>query len=141
MNGLVLDHADTNSASDEKKNKFRRRGVMLAVIGALSAGGLILGIGTAAAAAAQINVNSPSGVYNTTNTSGGKVGVPDLFPGDSIIANCWTRGQDLGHGNVWYHTEVERYASTGQELFVTGWTYGGFIDSNQAFHVGAVPAC
>jgi hypothetical protein len=123
------------------KGKFRRRGAMLSLAASLSVGGLILGIGAAEAAAAPISVNSPSGVYSSPNVSSGKVGVPDLAPGDSIIANCWNRGQNLGIGNVWYHTEVERYTSSGQELFVTGWTYGGFVDSNQAFHTGAVPAC
>jgi hypothetical protein len=123
------------------KGKFRRRGAMLSLAASLSVGGLILGVGAAEAAAAPISVSSPSGVYSSPNVSSGKVGVPDLAPGDSIIANCWNRGQNLGIGNVWYHTEVERYTSSGQELFVTGWTYGGFVDSNQAFHTGAVPAC
>ena len=93
------------------KGKFRRRGAMLSLAASLSVGGLILGIGAAEAAAAPISVSSPSGVYSSPNVSSGKVGVPDLAPGDSIIANCWNRGQNLGIGNVWYHTEVERYTT------------------------------
>ena len=122
-------------------DKFRRCAAMLTAIAALSIGGLALGAGSASAAAASITVGSWSGVYRSPNVSSGKVGVPDLGPGDSIIANCWNRGQDLNHGNVWYHTEVERYTNTGFELFVTGWTYGGFVDANRAFNLGAIPAC
>ncbi len=139
QNGASANRGEDPGAG--RNGRLRRRGAMLSVVAALSAGGLMLGMGTAQAAAAPITVHSSAGVYSNTNTSSGKVGVPDLAPGDSIIADCWGRGQNLGSGNVWYHTEVERYASSGQELFVTGWTYGGLVDSNQAFHAGAVPAC
>ena len=146
MKEQVVDQPDGSANRSKNKGagmngKFRRRGAMLSVVASLSVGGLILGIGSVAYAAASIPVGSSAGVYSSPNVSSGKVGVPDLAPGDSIIANCWNRGQNLGIGNVWYHTEVERYTSSGQELFVTGWTYGGFVDSNQAFHVGAIPAC
>jgi hypothetical protein len=119
--------------------RFRRRGAMLSVAASLSAAGLMLGTG-AAQAAAIIPVGSPSPVYSGTSVGSGQVGIPVLQPGDSIIATCWTRGQNLGSGNVWYRTVDERYAS-GLELPVSGWTYGGSVDSNQAFHQGAVPAC
>jgi hypothetical protein len=121
---------------------LRRRGAMVAAA-ALSAGALALSTGSAFAAAALIPVstNSGVGVFNSPHTSSGKVGVPDMGLGDAIIANCWGRGDNLGGGNVWYHTLSERYTATGQELFVTGWTYGANVDHNAAFHAGNIPAC
>jgi hypothetical protein len=115
-----------------------------AVVAVLSAGALALGVGSASAANALIPVTGVSaGVFNTPHTRGGKVGVPDLRFGDAIVADCWDRGDNIGnHGNVWYHTVSERYtATTGQEIFVTGWTYGAYVDDNEAFHDGAILEC
>jgi hypothetical protein len=126
------------------RSKLRRRGAMVATVAALSVGGLVVTTGSASAAAALIHVTSNTGlgVYNAPHTASGKVGVPDMGLGDAIVANCWDRGDNLGRGNVWYHTLSERYtASTGQELFVTGWTYGAYVDGNAAFHAGAIPEC
>lgn len=126
------------------KGRLRGRGVLVAVGAALSAGALALSTGSASAAAALIPVTSNTGVgvYNGPRPSSGKVGVPDLRLGDAIIANCWGRGADINRrGNVWYHTVSERYSATGQELFVTGWTYGAYVDGNAAFHEGSIPAC
>ncbi|MEU5592748.1 hypothetical protein [Streptomyces sp. NPDC020298] len=121
---------------------LRRRGAIVAV---LSAGALALATGSASAAAALVPITSTSGVgvYNKPHTRDGKVGVPDMGFGDAIIADCWDRGDNIrNQGNVWYHTLSERYtASTGQELFVTGWTYGAYVDGNAAFHSGAIPEC
>lgn len=118
----------------------RRRSAVVAV---LSAGALALATGSASAAPTLINVGSPTGVYETTHTRDGKVGVPDLGFGDAIVADCWGRGDNIGNrGNVWYHTLSERYnASTRQELFVEGWTYGAYVDGNAAFHSGAFREC
>ncbi|MBY8844401.1 hypothetical protein [Streptomyces sp. SP2-10] len=94
----------------------------------MSAGALALATGSASAASALIPVTASTGlgVYSTTHVRDGKVGVPDLGRGDAIVADCWDRGDNIGNrGNVWYHTRSERYTgSSGQELFVTGWTYG-----------------
>lgn len=123
------------------KSVVRRRG---AVVAALSAGVLALATGSASAANALIHVTSGAGagVYNTTHTRFGKVGIPDLGFGDAIVADCWDRGDNLSnHGNVWYHTVSERYTAGGQELFVTGWTYGAYVDGNEAFHRGDIPEC
>ncbi|MER6563582.1 hypothetical protein ABT300_38865 [Streptomyces sp. NPDC001027] len=114
------------------------------VVAALSACALALGT-TSAFAAAAIPVTTDFGpsVYKKTQTRSGKVGVQDLRAGDSIFADCWDRGDNIDNrGNVWYHTLSERYtATTGQELFVEGWTYGAYIDGNQAFHEGTIPEC
>ncbi|MGW1066234.1 hypothetical protein ACWD4F_17165 [Streptomyces aureus] len=119
-----------------------RRGAIVAV---LSAGALALATGSASAADALIHVTEGNGVgvYNRPHTRFGKVGIPDLRLGDAIIADCWDRGDNIdNHGNVWYHTVSERYtAGTGQEFFVTGWTYGAYVDSNEAFHSGDIPEC
>lgn len=123
------------------KSVLPRRSAIVAV---LSAGALALGVGSASAANALIPVTGASaGVFNTPHTRDGKVGVPDLRFGDAIVADCWDRGDNIGnHGNVWYHTVSERYtATTGQEFFVTGWTYGAYVDDNEAFHDRAVPEC
>jgi len=121
------------------KSVLQRRSAIVAV---LSAGALALGVGSASAANALIPVTSGAGVYSTPHTRGGKVGVPDLGFGDAIVADCWDRGDNIGnHGNVWYHTVSERYTAGGQELFVTGWTYGAYVDGNEAFHSGDVPEC
>ncbi|WP_314219946.1 hypothetical protein [Streptomyces zaehneri] len=124
-----------------RRTILRRRGAVVAV---LSAGALALATGSASAAAALIPITSGGvGVYRTTHIRDGKVGVPDLGFGDAIIADCWGRGDNINNrGNVWYHTLTERYtASTGQELYVTGWTYGAYVDGNAAFHSGAIPEC
>ncbi len=121
---------------------LRRRG---AVVAALSAGALALASGSASAASALIPVSATSSlsVYSTTHTRDGKVGIPNLSFGDAIVADCWDRGDNISnHGNVWYHTISERYiTSTGRELFVTGWTYGAYVDGNDAFHSGDIPEC
>ncbi|WP_333738750.1 hypothetical protein [Streptomyces sp. IBSBF 2806] len=115
-----------------------------AVVAALSAGALALATGSASAAAAiPVTTGFGPSVYKTAHTRDGKVGVPDLRAGDSIFADCWDRGDNINNrGNVWYHTLSERYtATTGQELFVEGWTYGAYVDGNEAFHEGSIPEC
>ncbi|MGW0800352.1 hypothetical protein [Streptomyces sp. NPDC002692] len=125
------------------RGTFRRRGAMVAAVAALSVGGLLVGTAGSASATASITLNTSSwaGVYRNHSVASGKVGVPDLAPGDSVIAVCWDRGDNLGIGNVWYRVIGERYAGNGVELFIAGWTYGGFVDGNGAFHTGAVPIC
>ncbi|MDX3797764.1 hypothetical protein [Streptomyces sp. AK04-3B] len=123
------------------RSTLRRRD---AVVALLSAGILALATGSASAADALIYIteNSVVGVYNTTHTRNGKVGVPDLVVRDAIVADCWGRGDNIdNHGNVWYHTRSERYTARNQEQFVVGWTYGGYVDSNEAFHSGAIEEC
>ena len=120
--------------------KFRRHAA-IASVAALGVGGLVLGIGGAASASARITVGASSPVFNGTSVASGQTGIPVLQPGDTLIATCWTRGQNLGSGNVWYRTVEEFYTKTGQELNVNGWTYGGSVDSNEAFHQGAVQGC
>jgi hypothetical protein len=144
MKEQVLDRSDASNAArtsrDGMNHKFWRRGAMLSVAASLSAAGLILGMG-AAQAAAIVTVQSPTPVYTSTSVSSGQVGIPELQPGDSVVVVCWTRGQSLHSGNVWYRTADERYAKTGLELPVAGWVHGGTADSNEAFHEGAIPAC
>ncbi|MCQ9182020.1 hypothetical protein KMT30_23845 [Streptomyces sp. IBSBF 2953] len=111
---------------------------------ALSAGALVLATGGASAAAAiPVTTDFGPSVYKKPHTRDGKVGVLDLRAGDSIVADCWGRGDNINNrGNVWYHTLSERYtATTGQELFVEGWTYGAYVDGNEAFHEGTIPEC
>lgn len=124
------------------RSRFRRRGAMVATVAALSVAGLIVGTGSASATASiPLTTAFGVGVYSNHNVSSGKVGIPDLASGDVVISNCWNRGDNLGSGNVWYHVIGERYASNGVELFVSGWTYGAYVDGNNAFHAGTVPPC
>ncbi|MEH0467320.1 hypothetical protein QA943_00360 [Streptomyces sp. B21-097] len=114
------------------------------VVAALSAGALVLATGGASAAAAiPVTTDFGPSVYKKPHTRDGKVGVLDLRAGDSIVADCWGRGDNINNrGNVWYHTLSERYTATrGQELFVEGWTYGAYVDGNEAFHEGTIPEC
>ncbi|MGW3944342.1 hypothetical protein [Streptomyces phaeochromogenes] len=121
------------------RGKLRRRGAMVA---ALSAGGMVLATGSASAAALiPLSTTSWAGVYSGHSVGSGKVGVPDLAPGDAIIADCYARGENLGRGNIWYHTLSERYSGSGLELFVTGWTYGANVDGNSAFVTGSIALC
>ncbi|MFH9552090.1 hypothetical protein [Streptomyces sp. NPDC017435] len=124
-----------------RRSILRRSGAIIAV---LSAGTLALATGAASAADAVIPItqNSVVGVYTTTHTRHGKVGVPDLVFRDAIVADCWGRGDNIDNlGNVWYHTRSERYTARGLELFITGWTYGAYVDSNEAFHSGLIREC
>lgn len=126
------------------RRTIRRRGAMIAVTAALSAGGLMLGTAASASASALIPLTTANGaaLFNGTTIASGTVGVPDLWPGDTILATCWSRGDNLGGGNVWYRTVDERYAHlNGLELTATGWTYGAYVDTNTAFHNGSIPQC
>lgn len=142
-----FEQAARHSSIVSARGKMAMRSVVWgrgAVVAALSAGALALATGSASAAAAiPVTTDFGPSVYRTAHTRDGKVGVLDLRAGDSIVADCWDRGDNINNrGNVWYHTLSERYStSTGQELFVEGWTYGAYIDGNQAFHEGTVPEC
>jgi hypothetical protein len=121
--------------------KFRRRAAMVSVA-ALSAGGLMLGFAATASASAFEPVLGNAGIFIGTDPASGKVGIPDLAPGDVIVVDCWTRGRNIGNGNVWYKVTAEIYNHLGGvRQNVTGWAYGGSVDSNEAFHRGDFPAC
>jgi hypothetical protein len=147
MKGQVVEQPDaimnrTTSKETGMKGKIRRRAAVSSVA-ALSAGGLMLGFGaTAHASAFETVLGSNVGIYIDHNVSSGKVGIPDLQPGDVIIADCWTRGQSLTTGNVWYKVSSEIYNHLGGSTStILGWAHGGDVDSNNAFHRGDIPAC
>jgi hypothetical protein len=115
----------------------------MASVAALGAGGLMLGFGPLASAAAWKTVQSNHlSIYAGTSISSGKVGAPDLQVNDRVVVLCWGRGQNVRAGNVWYKVDYEQYNSLGGfiETF-TGWVYGADTDSNDAFHRGDFPAC
>ncbi|MEU1532410.1 hypothetical protein [Streptomyces fagopyri] len=113
------------------------------MVAALSAGGLLVGTAGSASATTSIRLNTAfwAGVHQNHSVASGEVGVPDLAPGDTVVAVCWDRGDNLGNGNVWYRVIGQRYAANGVELCIAGWTYGGYVDGHAAFHTGAVPIC
>ncbi|NEA69033.1 hypothetical protein [Streptomyces sp. SID12488] len=119
------------------RGKFRRRGASIAAVAALSAGGLILATAGSASATSLLTVQVGAAVFKSTNLASGTVGVPDLWSGDLLLADCWTTGQNLGRGNIWYHTIDERYNHLGGlELTVTGWTYAPYVDGSAAANGG-----
>ncbi|MER7468324.1 hypothetical protein [Streptomyces sp. NPDC097981] len=123
------------------KFKLGRRGAMAATVAVLTAGGL--GLGAAGASASQwtwLSTSHGVGVYSGPGAGSGKVGAPDLFRGDAVHTLCWTRGDNLGNGNVWYKVDMEYYRSSGWMPGYQGWTYGGYVDSNAEFHNG-LPEC
>jgi hypothetical protein len=131
----------THALTNRGRGKFRRR-AGLASAAALTAGAVILGFAGPAAASAFEPVLGNAGIYRGTNVPSGKVGIPDLAPGDAIIVDCWTRGQNLGTGNVWYRVTAEIYNHLGGVTQnVSGWSHGGSVDSNEAFHRGDFPEC
>jgi hypothetical protein len=132
----------TTSKETSMNGKFRQRAAV-ASVAALSAGGLMLGFGvTAHASAFETVQGSNVGIYSNTSIASGKVGIPDLQPGDVIIVDCWTRGQSLRSGNVWYKVSSEIYNHLGGSTStIPGWAHGGDVDSNEAFHRGDIPAC
>ena len=102
----------------------------------------MLGFAATASASSFETVQGSVGVYHNTSLGSGKIGIPDLAPGDQIIVNCWGRGQDVKNGNVWYHVTAEVYTHlSGATANVSGWVYGGITDDNEAFHRGDFPAC
>ncbi|MFG2961176.1 hypothetical protein ACGF5O_46570 [Streptomyces sp. NPDC048291] len=122
------------------RGKFRRRGASIAAVAALSAGGLVLAAGSASASS-WLTVQTGAAVFKSTNLAAGTVGVPDLWGGDLLLTDCWSTGQDLGRGNIWYHTIDERYNHlNGLELTVTGWTYAPYVDNSAAAN-GSIPHC
>ncbi|GAQ59391.1 hypothetical protein [Streptomyces acidiscabies] len=121
--------------------KIRRRGASMAAVAALSAGGLVLATAGSASASSLLTVQVGAAVFVSTNLASGTVGVPDLWSGDQLLTNCWSTGQNLGRGNIWYHTLDERYAHLGGlELTVTGWTYAPYVDNSAAAN-GSIPHC
>ncbi|HEY8978278.1 MAG TPA: hypothetical protein VIU15_01700 [Streptomyces sp.] len=123
------------------RRTFRRRGALAAAVAALSAGGLVLATAESASASSLITVQIGAAVFNSTNLASGTVGVPDLWSGDLLLTDCWSTGQNLGRGNIWYHTIDERYNHLGGlELFVTGWTYAPYVD-NSAAAAGSISHC
>lgn len=147
MKGQVVDQPDAimNRITSEEtgmKGKFRRRAAVSSVV-ALGAGGLMLGLGaTAHASAFETVQGSNVGIYINPDMSSGKVGVPDLQPGDIVVVECWHRGQNLRTGNVWYKVSSEIYNHlNGSTSTIPGWAHGGTVDDNIAFHRGDIPAC
>jgi hypothetical protein len=146
MQELVVRQSDASPNRGTSKaagtnGKFRRRAA-IAAVAALGASGMMLGNALTASASAFETVQGNAGIYHGTNTGSGKVGIPDLAPGDVIIVECWNRGQNLGSGNVWYLVTAEIYNHLGGvQQNITGWAYGGAVDSNEAFHRGDFPIC
>ncbi|MFJ8009991.1 hypothetical protein [Streptomyces fagopyri] len=123
------------------RGNLRRRGASIATVAALSAAGLVTAMAGSASASSLITVQVGAAVFNNTNLASGTVGVPDLWSGDLLLADCWSTGQNLGRGNIWYHTIDERYLHlNGLELTVTGWTYGPYVDGSAAAN-GSIPHC
>ncbi|MER5435553.1 hypothetical protein [Streptomyces sp. NPDC002588] len=90
----------------------------------------------------MITVQTGAAVFNSTNLASGAVGVPDLWSGDLLLADCWSTGQNLNNrGDIWYHTLDERYLHLGGlETTVTGWTYAPYVDNSAAAN-GSIPHC
>ncbi|WP_460724449.1 hypothetical protein [Nocardia heshunensis] len=126
------------------RTKNVQRVSVLAAATLLTCSAMILSTGSAAAASwTYLDTGYGVGLYNQYNTSGGKVGAPDLFPGnhDGIYATCWIVGQSINVGNIWYRTIAEWYGSIGTEIDWVGWTYGGYVDGNGLFRSGTLPRC
>ncbi|MGH1554549.1 hypothetical protein ACRAWF_29310 [Streptomyces sp. L7] len=95
--------------------------------------GLVLAAAGSASAISWLTVQTGAAVFKDTSLAAGTVGVPDLWGGDQLLTDCWNTGQDLGRGNIWYHTIDERYTHLGGiELTVTGWTYAPYVDNSAA---------
>ncbi|MFJ4926003.1 hypothetical protein [Streptomyces sp. NPDC088736] len=123
------------------RGNIRRRGASVAAVAALSAGGLVMATAASASASSLITVRVGAAVFNSTDLASGTVGVPDLWSGDLLLTDCWSTGQDLGRGNIWYHTIDERYVHlNGLELTVTGWTYAPYVDGSAAAN-GSIRHC
>ncbi|MFE5140603.1 hypothetical protein ACFRDV_23455 [Streptomyces fagopyri] len=123
------------------RDTFRRAGASMAAVAALSAGGLVLAAAGIASASSLLTVQTGAAVFKNTNLAAGTVGVPDLWGGDQLLTDCWSTGQNLGRGNIWYHTIDERYTHLGGiELTVTGWTYAPYVDNSAAAN-GSIPHC
>lgn len=94
-----------------------------------------------ASASSLITAQTGAAVVNSTNLASGTVGVQDLWSGDQLLADCWSTGQNLGPGNIWYRTIDECYVHLGGlELTVTGWTYAPYVDARAAAN-GSIPHC
>ncbi|MEU1513321.1 hypothetical protein ABZ490_14380 [Streptomyces sp. NPDC005811] len=124
------------------RGTFRRGGAAIAAVAALSAGGLVLATAGSASASSWLTVQTGAAVFKEPNLAAGTVGVPDLWSGDLLLADCWSTGQNLNNrGNIWYHTIDERYLHLGGlETTVTGWTYAPYVDGSAAAN-GSIPHC
>ncbi|THA48337.1 hypothetical protein [Streptomyces sp. A1136] len=117
--------------------KFGRRIASVAAVAAVAAGALGMSTGNASAAAWDwLSTSNGVGVYSQPHTWSAKVGAPDLFraDGDGVYAYCWTTGDNVGNGNVWYGVSREYYGGSGWAPYYSGYVYGGNTDDNNLFH-------
>ncbi|MEV6973796.1 hypothetical protein [Kitasatospora sp. NPDC093806] len=65
----------------------------------------------------------------------------DLVPWqhDGLDADCFSWGQDLGYGSIWYHTVAEYHNDAGWSQHIFGWTYAPFVDGGAA--MARLPYC
>ncbi|WP_377266801.1 hypothetical protein [Peterkaempfera sp. SMS 1(5)a] len=133
-------------------SRIGRRIAMLASTAALVLGGVGLSAGSASAADSLVWLTTDHGVglYIQPNVTGGKdLRGPDLFKAnyDAVLVHCWTVGQYLDNGDVWYKVTHEWYGSggidgtSGDDEWYVDYVYGAYVDGNAAFHSGTIPRC
>ncbi|MER5728430.1 hypothetical protein ABT084_08815 [Streptomyces sp. NPDC002138] len=126
-----------------------RRAAMTAAVLALSAGGVGISTGSAAAYSGWYQLSShPTGhgvgVYNS-QWGTAKVGYYDLvsasWSGDRIHPVCWIRGANIDSaGNVWYRLDAAQ-ATNANPYYGTTYVYGAYADGNWLFHNNQLPEC
>ncbi|MFF0751701.1 hypothetical protein [Streptomyces sp. NPDC004267] len=127
------------------RTTITRRVGTAATVAALTAS--VLGLGAGSASADQyvrLSTTHNVGLYTSPNTWNGKVIESALTAGrDGVLADCWTRGQDINsNGNVWYHITYAYWNVPGAFPYATSaYVYGAYVDNNATFHSGVLPPC
>ncbi|MFE9404145.1 hypothetical protein ACFYNY_20585 [Streptomyces sp. NPDC006530] len=110
---------------------FGRRVAMLATAAAMSVGALTAMTGTASADdVVPLTTSNWVGLYNSPDTTHGKISYGDVPPGGRLWAHCWTRGQQIGNwGNTWYQVSYVDYGQ-GWVSIPTAYVFAGYADNN-----------
>ncbi|MER7148902.1 hypothetical protein [Streptomyces xanthochromogenes] len=103
---------------------------------------------TAAPASADVGIRLSNslhnvGVYGYYNAGSTKVADDLIYAqNDGLDADCWStdpKAQDLGNGNLWYHTIAEYHNTAGYAQYKYGWTYAYYVD--RGAHKSNIPNC
>ncbi|SEN20918.1 hypothetical protein [Actinacidiphila rubida] len=125
----------------------RRLGRRLAAgtaVGALTVGALAMSSGSAFADSQYFLTDTGHGVgvYSQPNSASPKT-FGDLWSDDldSIYPHCWTVGNNVGNGDVWYQISNLYSIYYGEDHPGIQYVYGGYVDGNALFHSNTLPRC
>ncbi|GGV09032.1 hypothetical protein GCM10010260_53860 [Streptomyces filipinensis] len=90
----------------------------------------------------QLDTKYHVGVYTCADSGCGKWEDLTLSPGDSILADCWVSGGNVGNmGDVWYRTAQVTVNGSTVDTDQWTWTFAPYVDGAYRFHWTSMPHC